>query len=152
MANNMTMEEAIKNATKVTAGTPAVTLPTGAGKGKPAQEAKSQVVTKTEVEKELEKTPHVRIKEDGHPTFVDDTPKQYDPSAMVKTKEEVSQELRLQPLAQPPLLTLAQLEKLYILDILNKSGNNKTKAAEILGVSLKTIYNKLASYEAKETK
>jgi DNA-binding NtrC family response regulator len=51
--------------------------------------------------------------------------------------------------APTPILTLAQLEKLYILDMLKKTGNNKTKTAELLGVSLKTIYNKLASYGAE---
>jgi DNA-binding NtrC family response regulator len=49
-----------------------------------------------------------------------------------------------------PQLTLSQLEKLYVLDTLKKTNGNKTKAAELLGVSLKTIYNKLASYATIE--
>lgn len=44
------------------------------------------------------------------------------------------------------LPTLAELEKRHILNAIALSDGNKTKAAKILGVSLKTIYNKLHQY------
>lgn len=44
------------------------------------------------------------------------------------------------------LPTLAELEKRHILNAIALSDGNKTKAAKILGVSLKTIYNKLHEY------
>jgi transcriptional regulator with GAF, ATPase, and Fis domain len=36
--------------------------------------------------------------------------------------------------------------KLLILKTLEATGNNKTKAAEILAISLKTLHNKLKEY------
>ncbi len=37
-------------------------------------------------------------------------------------------------------------EKEIILNILNKSKNNKTKAAKLLNIDRKTLYNKLKAY------
>lgn len=42
--------------------------------------------------------------------------------------------------------TLAQIEKEYILRVLGMTGGSKEKAAQVLGVSTKTVYNKLAKY------
>lgn len=39
--------------------------------------------------------------------------------------------------------TLAEMEKKYILSVLEATGNNKTKAAEILGIDRKTLRTKL---------
>jgi len=36
-----------------------------------------------------------------------------------------------------------------ILRTLDKTGNNKTRAAEMLEISLKTLHNKLNSYRAR---
>lgn len=44
------------------------------------------------------------------------------------------------------LPTLQELERRHILNAIALSDGNKTKAAKILGVSLKTIYNKLHQY------
>ena len=41
-------------------------------------------------------------------------------------------------------------EKGLILRTLEHTKNNKTRAAEILGISLKTLHNKLKEYGAKE--
>jgi len=41
---------------------------------------------------------------------------------------------------------LEEVEKSHILKILNEAGGNKTKAAEILGIGLTTLYRKLQSY------
>jgi DNA-binding NtrC family response regulator len=43
-------------------------------------------------------------------------------------------------------LSLAKVEKDYILKILHEKQMNKTLAAETLGISLKTLYNKLKTY------
>jgi DNA-binding NtrC family response regulator len=42
--------------------------------------------------------------------------------------------------------TVGEAEKMLILKTLAATGNNKTKAAEILGISLKTLHNKLKEY------
>jgi DNA-binding NtrC family response regulator len=44
--------------------------------------------------------------------------------------------------------TVGEAEKLLILKTLQSTNNNKTKAAEILGISLKTLHNKLKEYGA----
>ena len=42
--------------------------------------------------------------------------------------------------------TVEEAEKLLILKTLESTSNNKTRAAEILGISLKTLHNKLKEY------
>ena len=42
--------------------------------------------------------------------------------------------------------TVGEAERLLILKTLEATNNNKTKAAEILGISLKTLHNKLKEY------
>ena len=42
--------------------------------------------------------------------------------------------------------TVEEAEKLLILKTLEATSNNKTQAAEILGISLKTLHNKLKEY------
>ena len=46
--------------------------------------------------------------------------------------------------------TVGEAEKELILCTLEHTNNNKTRAAEILGISLKTLHNKLREYNAKE--
>ena len=41
---------------------------------------------------------------------------------------------------------MGDAEKMLILKTLAASNNNKTRAAEILGISLKTLHNKLKEY------
>lgn len=45
------------------------------------------------------------------------------------------------------VVTLAELERKHIYTALNHAGQNKTHAAKMLGISLKTLYNKLNEYE-----
>jgi len=47
--------------------------------------------------------------------------------------------------------TVGEAEKLLILKTLEATNNNKTRAAEILGISLKTLHNKLKEYGSMET-
>lgn len=42
--------------------------------------------------------------------------------------------------------TLSEVEKKHILKVLHEKQWNKTLAAEALGISLKTLYNKLKAY------
>ena len=45
-------------------------------------------------------------------------------------------------------LPLAEIEKRHILRVLNSTDGNKTRAAKILGIDTKTLYNKLKAYGA----
>jgi DNA-binding NtrC family response regulator len=47
-------------------------------------------------------------------------------------------------------LTLRELEREYILEILQETGGNKQRAAETLGVDRKTLYRKLDEYRAED--
>ena len=42
--------------------------------------------------------------------------------------------------------TMEEAERMLIVQTLEATGQNKTRAAEILGLSLKTLYNKLKEY------
>lgn len=42
--------------------------------------------------------------------------------------------------------TLAEVERDHILDVLERCGGKKPDAAGLLGISLKTLYNKLNQY------
>lgn len=47
-------------------------------------------------------------------------------------------------------LPLAEVEKRHIMRVLSSTGGNKTRAARILGIDTKTLYNKLKSYKSSE--
>jgi DNA-binding NtrC family response regulator len=53
---------------------------------------------------------------------------------------------KTEPVLNTDFLTLKEMEKAHIFSALELSGGNKTQAAKLLGVSLKTIYNKLNEY------
>lgn len=46
-------------------------------------------------------------------------------------------------------LTLRELERDYILEVMRKTGGNKSRAAELLGLDRKTLYRKLDEYRAE---
>jgi DNA-binding NtrC family response regulator len=46
-------------------------------------------------------------------------------------------------------MTVAEAERRLIFATLASTENNKTRAAELLGISLKTLHNKLKEYEAQ---
>ena len=46
------------------------------------------------------------------------------------------------------LVPLAEVERRYVLRVLEAVGGNKTSAAQMLGVSRKTLYRKLEEYGA----
>ena len=49
-----------------------------------------------------------------------------------------------------PGLSVADAEKLLIFETLKSTGNNKTRAAEMLGISIRTLRNKLNEYGQRE--
>ncbi len=51
-----------------------------------------------------------------------------------------------------PGLTVAEAEQRLIYETLAATQNNKTRAAEMLGISLKTLHNKLKEYESQSQK
>ncbi len=48
-------------------------------------------------------------------------------------------------------LTLAELERDYIFEVLRRAGGNKTRAAEMLGIPRRTLYRRLDEYAAGAT-
>src|SRR5215813_834416 len=60
------------------------------------------------------------------------------------------QRMRLEDTVTFPVgAPLEEIERQMILRTLDKTGNNKTRAAELLGISLKTLHNKLNSYRSR---
>jgi DNA-binding NtrC family response regulator len=49
-----------------------------------------------------------------------------------------------------PGMTIADAERMLIFATLRQFGGDKTRAAESLGISLKTLYNRLHAYEKEE--
>ncbi|HMJ25831.1 MAG TPA: sigma-54 dependent transcriptional regulator [Pyrinomonadaceae bacterium] len=63
---------------------------------------------------------------------------------------EQRKKLREQDTVSFPVGTpLEEIERQMILRTLDKTGNNKTRAAELLDISLKTLHNKLNAYRAR---
>ncbi len=54
-------------------------------------------------------------------------------------------------LTVPVGTTVEEAEKALIFQTLDFTGQNKTRAAEILGISLKTLHNKLNRYRSAES-
>lgn len=76
-----------------------------------------------------------RIRRDDLPSFVLSLPARAASSTASKDGVEL-----------PVGTTVEQAEKNLILKTLEATGQNKTRAAEILGISLKTLHNKLKKY------
>lgn len=66
--------------------------------------------------------------------------------------EDLPEELRTtipQPLFSGQIQSLEDVEKNYILYVLDKMNDNKTKAAEALGIGIATLYRKLNTYNSR---
>jgi DNA-binding NtrC family response regulator len=46
-------------------------------------------------------------------------------------------------------MSLRELEREYILEVLRRTGGNKSRAAELLGLDRKTLYRRLDEYRAE---
>ncbi|SHJ76114.1 regulatory protein, Fis family [Malonomonas rubra DSM 5091] len=65
--------------------------------------------------------------------------------------DDLPEELRTtipKPQISGKILSLEEVERNYILTVLEKVGGNKTKAAEALGIGIATLYRKLNSYNS----
>jgi DNA-binding NtrC family response regulator len=82
-----------------------------------------------------------------------DTVPARDARAYLGHDSELRAELRtpqeLAVLQVPVGTNLADVERWMIFATLQKCGGNKTRAAALLGVSLKTLYNRLNAYRAQ---
>lgn len=86
--------------------------------------------------RELQNTcERLQILSDGHMIMLNDIPEN------IRNPEVVDNTLDYDP-----ALTLHELEKRYILKALGHFGGNKTQAANNLGITIKTLYNKLHEY------
>ena len=73
-------------------------------------------------------------------------PETYAPVAAVQPAPvELDSPTSALPLGRP----LREVERQLILKTLDMVGGNRARAAEILGISPKTLYNKLGRYQAK---
>jgi DNA-binding NtrC family response regulator len=62
------------------------------------------------------------------------------------------QKPKKKPVHQPgaePVVSLAQMERSYILKVYRQTGNNKSQTARLLGIALNTLRKKLKSYEVE---
>ena len=87
---------------------------------------------------------------DHHATYGDDSDSG---EVAVVGGERVHTERNLAPaplaLRIPVGTNLADVERWMIFATLQKCGGNKTRAAALLGVSLKTLYNRLSTYKTQ---
>ena len=60
--------------------------------------------------------------------------------------------MSLKPEAMPKIASLKDIEKIYIKRTLDALCWNRTYTAVVLGVSLKTLYNKIKKYGIKNSR
>ena len=77
----------------------------------------------------------LQILSDGHMIMINDIPDQI---RVPESKNDI--------VDYYPSVTLYEIEKKYILKALHHFGGNKTQAAQNLGITIKTLYNKLHEY------
>jgi transcriptional regulator with PAS, ATPase and Fis domain len=62
-------------------------------------------------------------------------------------KSEIESSMLRDATGKKEFLTLDQLEKKYIKEVLKNTGGNKSKAARILGIHLTSLFRKLKSID-----
>lgn len=78
----------------------------------------------------------IRILVDSNEIKPDDLPSNFQPCLDPSSVEN-----------EAPLLLLSLVERRHIIRTLSQFNGNKTRAAEAMGITVKTLYNKLALYE-----
>jgi DNA-binding NtrC family response regulator len=74
------------------------------------------------------------------------------PKAPEKVIEKIPEKIEVEPIPECnqlhylPSVSLEELEKQYILKAFEYHGNNKTLVAAYLGITIKTLFNKLYKY------
>ncbi len=69
---------------------------------------------------------------------------------LVESSSDVKQLIADSAIEQVLTLPLAEVEKRHLQRVLASTGGNKTRAARILGIDTKTLYNKLKSYKSSD--
>jgi DNA-binding NtrC family response regulator len=69
-----------------------------------------------------------------------DTPNPTTETPVQEKQAETPQQLTF---SFPRGTTLAQLEEMYLVEVMEMNEGNKTKVAKELGITVKTLYNKL---------
>jgi two-component system response regulator AtoC len=73
-----------------------------------------------------------------------------EPNMLSSTGTNVDSNFQQKIIQLPIGATLQELEKLLIIETLQAQKNNRTKTAEILGISIRTLRNKLHEYSLKQ--
>jgi two-component system response regulator AtoC len=78
---------------------------------------------------------------------------QFDFSSAAATSQKVGSLLRPpeKRLTFKPGMSLAEVERIVITETLESCNGNKTRTAAVLGISLKTLYNRLNEYRALQS-
>ncbi|MFK7738738.1 MAG: helix-turn-helix domain-containing protein [Planctomycetota bacterium] len=69
---------------------------------------------------------------------------------LVESSANLQQLMGESDLDQKLQMPLAEVEKRHIMRVLSSTGGNKTRAARVLGIDTKTLYNKLKAYKSSE--
>jgi transcriptional regulator with PAS, ATPase and Fis domain len=56
----------------------------------------------------------------------------------------------VQDIQEMPVISIAEMEKRLIYNALKKTDNNRTRAAELLGITVRTLRNKLHEYDGNK--
>lgn len=72
-------------------------------------------------------------------------------SLSLSSAQDVVSFSRPQERREPGVMTLDEIEKQHIMRVLDSTGQNRTRAARILGIGLRTLQRKLKSYDDRQT-
>ena len=82
--------------------------------------------------------------------FLASVPAALVPAEVVPSKPVLSEPSEALPAPEACIRSLGEIEKKAILDTLVATEGNRTKAAELLGISIRTLRNKLNEYRIDE--